>query len=119
MLYSMRKPIGIAALVIVLAFALGLRVSHPHSGLKNALGSASSGIVIYKKANDFAVGNKILVTTKDENTSPVLAIVRSIDKDKLEVQSGIATDTIEASAAYGKLIVIVPFIGTIAQVLGL
>jgi len=119
MLYSMRKPIGIAALVIVLAFALGLRVSHPHSGLKNALGSASSGIVIYKKANDFAVGNKILVTTKDENTSPVLAIVRSIDKDKLEVQSGIATDTIEASAAYGKLIVMVPFIGTVAQVLGL
>ena len=115
----MRKPIGIAALVIVLAFALGLRVSHPHSGLKNALGSASSGIVIYKKANDFAVGNKILVTTKDENTSPVLAIVRSIDKDKLEVQSGIATDTIEASAAYGKLIVMVPFIGTVAQVLGL
>ena len=119
MLYSMRKPIGIAALVIVLAFALGLRVSHPHSGLKNALGSASSGIVIYKKANDFAVGNKILVTTKDENTSPVLAIVRSIDKDKLEVQSGIATDTIDASAAYGKLIVMVPFIGTVAQVLGL
>ena len=115
----MRKPIGIAALVIVLAFALGFRVSHPHSGLKNALGSASSGIVIYKKANDFAVGNKVLVTTKNESASPVLAIVRSVDKDKLEIQSGIATDTIDASAAYGKLIVMVPFIGTVAQVLGL
>jgi len=119
MISSMRKPIGIAALIIVLAFAFGIRVAHPHSGLKNALGSASSGIVIYKKANEFAVGNKVLVKIKEETASPVLAIVRAVDKDKLEIQSGIATDTIESSDAYGKLIVMVPFIGTIAGVLGL
>ena len=119
MLYSMRKPIAIAALIIIVAFAFGIRVSHPHSGLKNALGSASSGIVVYKKANEFAVGNKVLVTTKDETASPVLAIVRGVDKDKLEIQSGIATDTIDTNDAYGKLIVMVPFVGTIAQVLGL
>jgi hypothetical protein len=119
MLYSMRKPIGIAALIFVLAFAFGIRIAHPHSGLKNALGSATSGLVVYKKSHDFSVGNKILVTTKDEASSPVLAIVRSVNKDGLEIQSGIATDKIEASAAYGKLIVMVPFIGTIAQVLGL
>ena len=119
MISSMRKPIGIAALIIVLAFAFGIRVAHPQSGLKNALGSASSGIVVYKKANEFAVGNKVLVTTKEDTASPVLAIVRAVDKDKLEIQSGIATDTIESSDAYGKLIVMVPFIGTIAGVLGL
>lgn len=119
MLYSMRKPIAIAAVIILVAFAFGIRVSHPHSGLKNALGSASSGIVVYKKANEFAVGNKILVTTKDETASPVLAIVRAVDKNKLEIQSGIATDTIESSDAYGKLIVMVPFIGIVAGVLGI
>ncbi|CAB4625175.1 unannotated protein [freshwater metagenome] len=119
MLSSMRKPIAIAALIIVVAFAFGIRVGHPNSGLKNALGSASSGIVVYMKSNDFAVGNKVLVTTKDETTSPVLAIVRAVDKDKLEIQSGIATDTIDASAAYGKLIVMVPFIGVLAGIVGL
>jgi len=45
--------------------------------------------------------------------------VRSIDKDGLEIQSGIATDKIDPAIAYGKLIVMVPFIGTVAQVLGL
>ncbi|CAB4908657.1 unannotated protein [freshwater metagenome] len=119
MIIAMRKPLGIAALILVLAFAFGIRVSHPHSGLKNALGSANSGLVVYKKSNEFAVGDKILVTTKDEASSPVLAIVRNVDKDVLEIQSGIATDRIESSAAYGKLIVMVPFIGTIAQVIGL
>jgi hypothetical protein len=119
MLYSMKRPIAIAALIIVVAFALGFRVSHPHSGLKNALGSASSGIVIYKKSNDFAIGNKVLVHTKDEASSPVLAIVRAVNKETLDIQSGIATDRIESKDAYGKLIVMVPFIGTVAQVLGL
>jgi hypothetical protein len=115
----MRKSIGIAALIIAIALALGIRVEHPQSGLKNALGSASSGIVIYKKSSKFSVGDKVLVKSKDETANPVLAIVRSVDKDKLEIQSGIATDAIESSDAYGKLIVMVPFIGTIADVLGL
>jgi hypothetical protein len=119
MLYSMRKSIGIAALILVLAFAFGLRFSHPHSGLKNALGSASSGVVVYKKANEFSIGDKVLVNTKDAVSTPVLAIVRGVDQGKLEIQSGIATNTIEASAAYGKLLVMVPFIGYVAQVLGL
>jgi len=117
----MRKSIGIAALISALTFTLafGIRVEHPKSGLKNALGSASSGIVVYKKANEFTVGDKVLVTTKDENASPVLAIIRAVDNDKLEIQSGIATDTIDASAAYGKLIFIVPFIGMLAKAVGL
>ncbi|CAB4752805.1 unannotated protein [freshwater metagenome] len=119
MILAMRKYLGIAALIIVIAFAFGIRVSHPHSGLKNALGSANSGIVVYKKSHDFAVGDKILAKTTDDASSPVLAIVRSVDKEALEIQSGIATDRIEASAAFGKLIVMVPFIGTIAQVIGL
>jgi hypothetical protein len=117
----MRKSIGIAALISALTFTLafGIRVEHPKSGLKNALGSASSGIVVYKKANEFTVGDKVLVTTMDENASPVLAIIRAVDKDKLEIQSGIATDTIDTSAAYGKLIFMVPFIGVLAKVVGL
>lgn len=119
MIYSMRKPIGIAALIIVLAFAFGFRVAHPQSGLKNALGSANSGIVIYKKTTDFAVGNKILVTTQDQASSPVLAIVRAVEKDTLEIQSGVATERVEAAAGYGKLIVMVPFIGVLAEVVGL
>jgi hypothetical protein len=121
MMQSMKKSIGIAALISALTFTFvfGIRIEHPKSGLKNALGSASSGLVVYKKASEFTVGDKALVTTKDENASPVLAIIRAVDKDKLEIQSGIATDTIDANAAYGKLIFMVPFIGVLAKAVGL
>ena len=119
MLPTMKKIIGVALAVLLIAFALDIRVSHPHSGLKNALGSASSGIVVYKQSSDFAPGNKILFNSSDEAVSPVLAIVRTKNEGTLDVQSGLALERIEDSAAFGKLIVIIPFIGTIAQVLGL
>ena len=119
MLPSMKKIIGTALAILLIAFAFDIRISHPHSGLKNALGSASSGIVVYKQANDFAVGNKILFNSNDSTISPVLAIVRAKNEGSLDVQSGLALERIEDQAAYGKLIVIVPFIGTVAQVLGL
>ena len=119
MLFPMKKIIGVVIAILLIAFALDIRISHPHSGLKNALGSASSGIVVYKQTHDFAVGSKILFNSKDAATSPVLAIVRATDGTSLDVQSGLSLERIENTDAYGKLIVIVPFIGTIAQVLGL
>ena len=119
MLLPMKKTIGVVIAILLIALAFDIRISHPHSGLKNALGSASSGIVVYKQSHDFAVGNKILFNSKDEASSPVLAIVRAKNGTSLDVQSGLALERIEDKAAFGKLIVIIPFIGTIAQVLGL
>ena len=66
----MKKYAVVALLVVVLGALFGFRVEHPSSGLKNALGSASSGIVVYKKANQFAVGNKIVINTQTPETSP-------------------------------------------------
>ena len=43
----------------------------------------------------------------------------TVDKDTLEIQSGVATERVEAAAGYGKLIVMVPFIGVLAEVVGL
>jgi hypothetical protein len=118
MIDSMKRPIAITIIVLVVLFSFGIRISHPHSGLKNALGSASSGIVVYKQTNQFSVGNKVMVRTADSASSPVLAIVRAVDNDKLEIQSGIATERIESKAAYGKLIVMIPFIGAFVNIFG-
>jgi hypothetical protein len=49
----------------------------------------------------------------------VLAVVREKNAKTLDVQSGLQMERIENSAAYGRLLVIVPFIGSVAQVLGL
>ena len=119
MLSGMKKPIAIAVVLLLLAFALGFRVGHPHSGLKNALGSAQSGIVHYKKADSFKVGSKIVANLKDESASPILAIVRASSPKVLDIQGELTSQQIKTSDALGKLILVVPFIGTIIGVVGL
>ena len=115
----MKKPIAIFIVLALLVFVLGFRVGHPHSGLKNALGSAQSGIVLYKKADSFKVGSKIVANLKDESASPIHAIVRPSSPKMLDIQGELTTQQIKTSDVLGKLILVVPFIGSIIGVVGL
>jgi hypothetical protein len=115
----MKKYAIVALLAIVLGALFGFRVEHPSSGLKNALGSASSGIVVYKKGTQFAVGNKIVVKTQTPETTPALVIVRAVAENTLDVQSGTKAEQIKIEDAKGKIVLVIPFIGTILNLVGL
>jgi hypothetical protein len=115
----MRRPLAIALVFVVVAFGLGFRIAHPHSGLKNALGSANSGLVVYKKTGEFKIGDKVLVNITPEDQSPVLAIVRASDASKLEIQSTTEKQSVDIDAAFGRLVLMIPFLGSIAQAIGL
>jgi hypothetical protein len=115
----MKKYAVGALLVVVLGALFGFRVEHPGSGLKNALGPASSGIVVYKKANQFAVGNKIVINTQTPETSPALVIVRAVAESTLDVQSGAKAEQIKIEDTKGKIVLVIPFIGSILNLIGL
>jgi len=116
---GVRRPLTITLLVVVVAFSFGFRIAHPHSGLKNALGSANSGLVVYKKTNEFNVGDKVLVNITPKDQSPVLAIVRASDASKLEIQSTTEKQSVDKEAAFGRLVFMIPFLGSIVQAIGL
>ena len=115
----MKKYAVVVVLAVLLGALFGFRIEHPSSGLKNALGSASSGIVVYKKANQFAVGNKIVVNTQTPETSPALVIVRAISEKTLDVQSGAKAEQMKIEDAKGKIVLVIPFIGSILNLVGL
>ena len=114
----MKKFAILFSILILSAAAFDLRISHPHSGLRNALGSASSGIVVYKQTNQIEVGDKVVVKIESVDQSPVLAIVRSVSKTKIEIQSSSKNEVVNKNATYGKLVLMIPFLGTLFQVLG-
>ena len=58
-----KRGIVFALILLAILFALGLRVDHPKSGLKNALGSASSSIAVYWHHSKISPGEKIVVLT--------------------------------------------------------
>jgi len=109
----------ITILILALGFFAGLRIDHPQSGLKNALGSAESSIALYRSTTSFGIGDKVVVNTGDKNLDPALAIVSNVSNDGIDVQSGPQIQRVEVNAVKGKLLVIIPFIGSLFSVIGL
>jgi len=119
MFSSTRNRIIAVLLLLVVLFAFGLRLGHPQDGLKNALGSAKSGIVLYKTGADFKVGAKAMVKINQPNPSPIMAFIVSTQGDNVQIQSGTEVVTVKKSQVYGKLIAVIPFIGSILSIVGL
>ena len=110
------KLIAIAAIFVVL-FALGFRVVHPNNGLQSAMGSAKSSIVIYKGSSNYAVGHKVVVEVAGQGKQT--GIVKSTSDGSVDVDTLVAFVRVKNEDVLGKLIIVVPFFGTILGVLGL
>jgi len=109
----------IVVAVLVVLFALGFRVEHPHSGFKTAVGSASSSIVIVKKSDAYGVGDKVVADSASKELSPVLGQVTAVNGSTYSVTNGLFLESVEGPKINGKMIVVLPFIGYLFNVVGL
>lgn len=110
------KLIALVAILVVL-FALGFRVIHPENGLSSAMGSAKSSVVVYKHADEYAVGSKVVVEVAGQGKQS--GIVKSATKETVDVDTRVAFVRVNQVDVLGKLIVVVPFFGTIFGIVGL
>ncbi len=110
------KLIALVAILIVF-FALGFRAIHPENGLQSAMGSAKSSIVVYKHAGEYAIGSKVVVEVAGQGKQS--GIVKSATKDSVDVDTRVTFVRIKQADVLGKLIVVIPFFGTILGIVGL
>lgn len=113
------KWAGGALVALAILFAAGIRIAHPHDGLKNALGSAQSGLVVYQTNPSLTVQEKVIVRIEDPDKSPILAFVAANNGKTVDVQSGDVAFSVQPSQVYGKLILVIPFLGSVLNVVGL
>ena len=99
--------------------AIGFRVHHPQSGLRSAVGSAESSIVLVRQVDTFAAGDRVLVDIGDSTLSPATSIVRAVNEGSIDVQAGDLLVTVEPEKIKGKILALFPFIGSILGVFGL
>jgi hypothetical protein len=109
----------IAVLILGAGYALGLRFDHPQSGLKNALGSATSSIALYRHNSNYTNGNIVIVNTGDKRLDPALARISNVTAEGVDIQSGPQIQRVDAKAVKGRLLVIIPFIGAVFSTVGL
>ena len=113
------KWTGGVLLFFAILFAAGIRVAHPHDGLKNALGSAQSGLVVYQENPALTIQEKVIVRIEDSAKSPILAFVSANNGKTVDVQTGDVAFSVQPSQVYGKLILVIPFLGSVLKFFGL
>ena len=112
------KPLAAVIVAALIFFLFGFRLVHPQAGLSSALGSAQSSLTIVKKADSYKAGDKI-VAHAEVGVSPVLGIVAGNENNSLELilENGVARTT--PGEVSGKLMIVIPFLGTVLGLVGL
>lgn len=111
-----RTLAGALALVLLL-FLFGFRIGHPDAGIGTALGTAESSVVIYKKGQVTDYESKILAVTGDGKTG--LGVIAGTDTKQVYLSLGDRYETVQAEKIKGKLLMVVPFLGSIVGFVGL
>ena len=114
-----KRGIVFAVFLLVILYALGLRVDHPKSGLKNALGTAESSVAVYWHKSELSVGDKVVITTKAVGKSPQLALVNNVNADSVDVQITGGFERVAMKDVHGTLVLVFPFLGTLLSTIGL
>jgi hypothetical protein len=113
----MKTKLSALAAIFLVLFAIGFRVVHPENGLESAMGSAKSSLVIYKSSSNYAVGHKVVVEVAGQGKQT--GIVKSASDGNVDVDTRAAFVRVKNEDVVGKLIVVVPFFGTIIGLVGL
>lgn len=115
----MKSKLLIVVGIVAILFALGFRVAHPQDGLQSAMGSAKSSLVIYKASGSYEVGQKVVVVVA--NIGNELGVIKSASKEDgtVDVDTKSAFVRVKNEDVVGKMILVVPFFGTIVNAIGL
>lgn len=112
------RPVAYLALFAIVFTLFGFRLTHPQSGLRSAAGEANTSIVVYKDADKYKVGDKVVIRLKPESQSPAIGIVRTADESTVVVQVGNIALPTQSTDVMGKLIGVFPFIGILFNLIG-
>jgi hypothetical protein len=102
--------------VLVVSLVVPLPAGRSH---QCALGSASSSLVLYQKADAYSAGQKVIAVSGDASRSPFLGQISGATGDRYDVANGQFTEQVTASDIRGKMVFVIPFIGTVFGWVGL
>jgi hypothetical protein len=107
----------ILAIVTGAFMGLGFRLNHLQGGIGSALGSAKSSLALYKHGTSAEVGSKVIVNVN--GFGPELGIVKAATDTSLDVDLGATFIRVDRTQVLGKLVAVIPFLGSVLGIVGL
>lgn len=113
----MKFKLLVIAGVLIIFFGVGFRFAHPQGGLASAMGSAKSSVAVYKSDDRYVAGQRVIVVI--EGSGNQLGIVKSATEKTVDVDTGASFIRINQEDVVGKLVGVIPFFGTLFDLVGL
>lgn len=113
----MKLKLLVIAGVLIIFFGVGFRFAHPQGGLASAMGSAKSSVAVYKSADRYVTGQKVIIVIEGRGNQ--LGIIKSATKKTVDVDTGESFARINQEDVVGKLVGVIPFLGVFFGLVGL
>lgn len=117
MLTRRGKVVLLVILTFVLLFVFGIRAVHPQSGMDHALGSAASSVAVYRVTDNLDMDDKVVVDLP--SSGPALGVVRGVFDGSYDIQIGGQLFRLNSTDIDGKMLLVIPFVGSLLGLVGL
>jgi hypothetical protein len=108
----------IAVLAFVLFGIIGLQFAHPAAGLGTSLGAANTSVVLIKPDAELVVGKSVLTDLPRSSENPTVAIIAAVDDKAILVATETGYSQVRPELVRGNVVMLLPFIGAIANLVG-
>lgn len=105
----------LSSLLYLAIVPFGLRIIHPQSGAKTALGNSNTSLVVVKKEESYAIGSKVISKISIPNLSPSMAVVSAAGSGNYLLSTNKGYFQVVKKDIKGKVLVVLPFLGYIAN----
>ena len=108
----------VAVIAFVLFGVMGLQFAHPAAGVSSSMGAANTSIILIKPDAEFVVGKSVLADLPNTNENPTVAIVAAIDDKAVLLATETGYSQVRPELVRGNVVMLLPFIGAIANLVG-
>ena len=108
----------VAAIAFVLFGVMGLQFAHPGAGLSSSLGAANTSVILIKPDAEIVVGKSVLADLPNTNENPTVAIVAAVNEKAVLVATDTGYAQVRPELVRGNVVMLLPFIGAIANLVG-
>ena len=107
-----------AVIAFVLFGVIGLQFAHPGAGLGTSMGSANTSVVLINPNAELVVGKSVLTDLPNTNENPTIAMVAAVNEKAILLATDTGYAQVRPELVRGKVVMLLPFIGAIANLVG-
>jgi hypothetical protein len=108
----------VAVIAFILFGVLGLQFAHPGAGIGTSMGTANTSVVLIRPDAELVVGKSVLSDLPNKIDNPTVAVVAAVNDKAILLATDTGYAQVRPELVRGNVVVLLPFLGAVANLLG-